>query len=81
MNVTALVSSVSKASGNLMVAASDEMVGFAKGNITEHLTTLLSTPRNQGVVEAVGFLADYVKLPRNNTCSETRWKWLLMQLI
>lgn len=70
LNIDTLVKSVSEAVGHLTSTVSDELVGFAKGNITQQVTTLVSTQHGQSAVDAVGMMADYLKFSGKKSSSE-----------
>lgn len=70
LNIHALIKSVSEAVGHLTSSVSHELVGFAKGNITQQVTTLVSTQHGQSAVDAVGMMADYLKFSGKRSSSE-----------
>ncbi|KAH8747070.1 hypothetical protein F5883DRAFT_584807 [Diaporthe sp. PMI_573] len=62
LSVDAAVQAISEAIGHLTSTFSDELLRFAQGNITQHVTALLSTQNEQSIVGTVGLMADYFKL-------------------
>lgn len=50
----------------------DENIGHAKANVTEHVATLLSTQPNQSVVEAASFLSQWAEYPCRIDSAEKR---------
>jgi hypothetical protein len=66
LSIEAPVQAVSEAIGHLTSTVSDELVGFAQVNITQHVTALLSTHHEQSIAGTVGLMADYFRLSGKN---------------
>lgn len=48
----------------------DEILGSAKANVIEHVTTLLSTQNNQSIAEMINYTSEIMEFPRKNKNSE-----------
>lgn len=52
----------------------DELLGLAKANVTEHMTTLLSTQNNQNIVDMANCVTNIYDYSRKNNSSEKQEK-------
>lgn len=51
----------------------EEILGLAKANVTEHVTTLLSTQSNESIAESINYLSEVmIEYSRKQNNSEER---------